>query len=398
MCTRRMSSAVPPPPPPPPSQPPSEPSPADPQPAAARRWRWVVAGATAGAVLGASAAVPLTWALLDDEPMQVAEQEQPQRPGPDRTPWFGGRSPLVPSEQNGERASDDEGRGVVLIDTALPTGAGAGTGLVLSEDGLVLTNYHVVDGSFEVRATVAGTGTTYSGRVLGYHASADVALVQLDDAKGLDTVRLDDDGDDDEVGDPVTAVGNGRGVGMLVTVDGAITAVDRDITTSPPHSESLTGLIETDAPAVPGYSGGPMLDEEGEVIGVTTAASDGGPGQSYAVPIEDALDIVDRIEAGDEGDGVHVGAPPYLGVTITEDDQDGDGVRVAGVADDTPADEAGLVEGDLITAVDGERVTTVRELLDALDAYQPGDGIELSWTHDGEERSAPVTLEESPYA
>jgi S1-C subfamily serine protease len=398
-----MTSELPPP-PPPPFQPPVEPHPVQPdqpeQPAS-RRWRWVVGGATAGAVLGVSAAIPLTLAARDSEPYSNAQQ---QRTGTDdderseQAPWFGDRSSLVPSDLDDTAADSSEEAGVVLIDTALPGGEGAGTGLVLSDDGLVLTNYHVVDGSTEVQATIASSGDTYTGRVLGYDAEADVALVQLDNASGLETARLDDDGDDDEVGDPVTAVGNARGQGSLSTVEGTIKADDQSITTSPPDAESLTGLLETDAAAVPGYSGGPMLDDEGEVIGVTTAASADGAGESYGVPIDTALDVVDQIEAGDEGDGVHIGAPAYLGITVTEDGQSGSAVKVAGVADGTPAADAGLVAGDLITAVDGTRVTNVEELLAALDAHDPGDTVDLTWTHDGKGQSGSITLEESPYA
>lgn len=391
--------------PPPPSQPPPPPPPYEPpqaSPPASRRWRWVVGGVTAGAVLGVSAAVPLTWAARHAEPFQTAEQQQQTGSDDDeraeRMPWFGDRSSLVPSDRRDAEADASQEAGVVLIDTAVPGGAGAGTGLVLSDDGLVLTNYHVVDGSTEVQVTVATSGDTYTGQVLGYDAQADVALVQLEGATGLDTARLDDDGDDDEVGDPVTAVGNGRGLGVLVTADGTITATDQGITTSPPHAEKLSGLLETDAAAVPGYSGGPMLDAEGEVIGVTTAASADGAGESYAVPIDDALDVVNRIEDGEAGDGVHIGAPAYLGVTVTENGQSGTSVRVAGVAEGTPAADAGLLAGDLITEVDGSAVTTVEELLAALDAHEPGDQVALTWTHDGEERSASVTLDESPYA
>jgi S1-C subfamily serine protease len=389
---------------PPPYDPLTPPAP-EPLPAA-RRWRWVAAGATAGAVLAVSVAIPLTWAAREALPFAVAEQQQQtgtddnidEDRRADQLPWIGDRSGLVPSESSDTDATGDETTGVVLIDTELAGGEGAGTGLVLSDDGLVLTNYHVVDGSSAITATVASTGETYSGRVVGYDEVADVALVQLDDASGLEEAILDDDGDDDETGDDVTAVGNARGQGSLSAVSGTITATEQAITTSPPDAESLTGLLETNAAAVPGYSGGPMLDDEGEVIGITTAASATGTGESYAVPIEDALAVVDLIESGTEGGDVHIGPPAYLGVTVSEDAATVGGIPVADVASGSPAADAGIAAGDLITAVGDAPVGEVADLLAALGDLDPGDSATVTWTHDGEQRTATVALDESPYA
>jgi len=364
---------------------------------ATRRGGPVVAGAVAGAVLTVAAAVPLAWAAREAVPYVAGQQQATgadEHPRPDPAPGRTDRPALLPSQRDGEDASTDVETGVVLVDTVLPGGAGAGTGVVLGEDGLVLTNYHVVDGASEITTTVAATGQTYAGEVVGYDPAADVALVRLVDASGLDEARLDDDGDDDEVGDPVTAVGNARGRGSLVTVDGTITATEQQITTSPPHAASLTGLLETDAPAVPGYSGGPMVDDEGEVIGVTTAASSQGAGESYAVPIEDALAIVARIASGDDAGSVHVGPPAYLGITVADDG----GASVVGVEAGGPAADAGLETGDRVTAVDGVPVADVDALLAALDEHEPGDRVDLTWIRDGQQRSATVELEESPYA
>ena len=232
--------------------------------------------------------------------------------------------------------------------------------------------------------------------MVGYDEEADVALVQLEDASGLDAAPLDDDGDDDEVGDPVTAIGNARGQGSLSTVAGTITATEQAITTSPPDSESLSGLLETDAAAVPGYSGGPMLDDEGEVIAVTTAASSTGSSDSYGVPIEDALAVVEQIESGEEYGTVHIGPPAYLGISVTDD---GDaGAPVAGVVAGGPAAEAGMETGDRITAVDGAEVGDVAPSSPRSTSTSRETAVELTWTHGGQERTATVTLDESPYA
>jgi S1-C subfamily serine protease len=390
---------------PPPHEPvhPTAPTPTPPPAPAAHRWRWIAAGATAGAVLAVSVAIPVTWAARNGAPFAVAEQQQQtgidDEQQADRLPWTREPAVLVPSDLSGADATDDQATGVVLVNTAVPGGEGAGTGLVLSDDGLVLTNYHVVDGASEITATVATTGETYTGQVVGYDDVADVALVQLEEATGLDEARLDDDGDDDEVGDQVTAVGNARGQGSLSAVSGTVTATEQEITTSEPDAESLAGLLETDAAAVPGYSGGPTLDDEGEVIGVTTAASSTGASESYAVPIDDALAVVDRIEAGDESGTVHVGPPAYLGVTVTQGTgTGGNGVPIADVAAGSPAADAGIAAGDRVTAVGGTAVSTVDDLLAALGEHEPGDHVDLTWTRDGTEHTATVTLDESPYA
>ena len=183
------------------------------------------------------------------------------------------------TRSSGTDATDEQSQGVVLVNTVTPTGEGAGTGVVLSADGLVLTNYHVVEDSSTVKVTVATTGDTYDAEVVGHDQTADVALLQLDGAEDLATAKLDDDGISPD--DAVTAVGNAEGQGFLSAVTGTIVAEDQSITAGEGHgpfgsAEDLTGLIETDAAVVPGYSGGPLLDDENEVVGINTAASSNG--------------------------------------------------------------------------------------------------------------------------
>ena len=218
-------------------------------------------------------------------------------------------------------ATDAESTGVVLVDTELgyEGAAGAGTGIVLTADGEVLTNYHVVEGATAIRVTVASTGRSYAAEVVGRSAGADVALLRLDGASGLTTAALDDDAV--AVGDAVTAVGNAGGTGTLTAADGTVTALDASITTAAEGSvasEELTGLVETDADVVPGDSGGPLLDAEGEVVGIDTAASSGGEIDGYAVPVEDALAVVEQITSGRASAAVQVGASPFLGVQVTD--------------------------------------------------------------------------------
>ncbi|GAB2868630.1 S1C family serine protease [Nocardioides pacificus] len=398
------------------------------QPPPSRRpgWKPVIlsglAGAVAGAVLSAGVAVPLTMVLTDDEPV-ISSTDRGAGTGdsdqggtgtelPDGGFGAGGGIQGIPSSLTGVEASEEQSAGVVLVESLMRGGAGAGTGMVLTSGGLVLTNYHVVEDSTEVQVSVAVDGTTYGAELVGADETADVALLQLEDASGLDTVALDDDGDA-VVGAGVTAIGNAQGQGFLSAMTGSVTALEQQITTSDKMGfgatdAELTGLLQTDAAVVSGYSGGPMLDDQGEVVGISTAASmnaaqnrggqNGGAqnrgAQSYAVPIEDALAIVDRIEDGDESGTVRIGPGAYLGIGAQTT---ADGVGVAEVETGSATDDVGLVVGDVITALDGSALTSLSDLTARLATYEPGEQVELTWTtRAGETRAATVTLGESP--
>jgi S1-C subfamily serine protease len=396
---------------------------AHPAPVAAHRgswsWRSSLAGAVAGGVIAASVAVPVSWALASGggtavadspaaaAPQQPQQQEQlPQQP--DTGDSGGGFGYGAPDQQLGGSTSTQEGnqtdatadqsQGVVLINTETTAGEAAGSGLVLDSSGLVLTNYHVVEGSTSVKVTIATTGDTYDAEVVGHDQAADVALLQLDGASDLATVDLDDDGDP-AVSDDVTAVGNAQGQGFLSASTGTVVDLDQSIDTQSEgtvEGEHLTGLIETDAYVVGGYSGGALLDDEGEVVGITTAASSGGETQSYAVPIEDALDVAQQIEDGTSGDGVQVGPSPYLGIAITQSDSSS-GVVVGQVQSGGAAAQAGIEAGATITGIDGTAITSYDVLRSALAGYAPGDSVTLRWADtSGSTHSAQVTLGESP--
>ena len=394
---------------------------AHPAPQAAHRggwsWRSSLAGAVAGGVIAASVAVPVSWALASgggtavaDSPAAAAPQQPQQQEQLPQQPDTGGGSfgYGAPDQQLGGSTSSQEGsqtdataeqsQGVVLINTATTAGEAAGSGLVLDSSGLVLTNYHVVEGSTSVKVTIATTGDTYDAKVVGHDQGADVALLQLDGASDLATVNLDDDGDP-AVSDDVTAVGNAQGQGFLSASTGTVVDLDQSIDTQSEgtvEGEHLTGLIETNAYVVGGYSGGALLDDEGEVVGITTAASSGGETQSYAVPIEDALDVAQQIEDGTSGDGVQVGASAYLGIAITQSGNTND-VVVGQVQSGGAAAQAGIEAGATITGIDGTAITSYDVLKSALASYAPGDSVTLRWADtSGSTHSAQVTLGESP--
>src|SRR3954469_21434779 len=301
------------------------------------------------------------------------------------------------------------GNGIVNIRTTLgyQQGAAAGTGIVLTSDGEVLTNNHVIRGSTSVRVTIPQTGRSYTAKVVGYDVADDVALLQLNGASNLRTATR---GDSTKlhVGDHVTATGNAGGTGRLSNASGRITGLGKTITAGDEQngSEQLTGLIETHAQLQPGDSGGPLFDSHHRVIGMNTAASVGFSFQTtaatdaYAIGINKAVRLVEQIESGAATARVHVGETPFLGVSISDAGCLGDspgGGLVGGVVPGSPASKAGLGQGDVIIAVGGKRVASSRDLLSALLAKTPGATVSVTWVDGfGNQQSASVTLANGP--
>jgi S1-C subfamily serine protease len=306
-------------------------------------------------------------------------------------------------------ASAEQTTGVVTIvsDLAYEGAQSAGTGIVLTSDGLILTNNHVIEGSTSIEVTDELTGAVYSATVVGTDATHDIAVLQLDGAGGLATAALADaDTGTVTVGDTVTAVGNAEGTGDLVAATGTVTALEQSITTQSEtgaEGESLTGLIQVDADIVSGDSGGPLVNTAGEVVGIDTAASSGAADiTGFAIPIEDALDIVAQIDAGADTEFIEIGYPGFLGVGIGASRGTTGattGAAVAGVYEGTPAALAGLGAGDVITAVDGVPVSSAAELTANLGTREPGETVTLEWTTAaGAAASAAVTLIAGPAA
>jgi len=194
-------------------------------------------------------------------------------------------------------ASADAAEGVVTVAALVSEngmqGVSAGTGMVLTSDGIVLTNNHVVEGATAVQVTDPTTGKTYDATVVATDSRADVAVLQLTDASDLATVTLDDDSGA-AVGDDVTSVGNAEGEGTLVEASGDVVALDQTITT---QTETVDGLFAFSAGVVEGDSGGPVYDDEGEVVGMTTAVSTNGVQTiAYAITIKDAMAVAVQLD------------------------------------------------------------------------------------------------------
>jgi S1-C subfamily serine protease len=300
--------------------------------------------------------------------------------------------------------------GVVVIETTLgyQGGEAAGTGMVLTSSGEVLTNNHVIEGATSIRVTVPATGKTYTATVVGYEVSDDVAVLQLRGASGLQTVALGSAAAA-KVGRLVRAVGNAGGTGTLTAATGRITGLARTITATDGQGqgEQLTGLIETNANVQAGDSGGPLLNASGQVIGMDTAASQTFAGfrfeqqsapDAYAIPINRAVAIAKQIVAGKASSTVHIGGTAFLGVGVASSGYgDSTGAVITGVVSGSPADDAGLVAGGEITAIDGKGVASPNALVTLLLRHKPGDTVTLTVVgRAGVERSVAVTLGSGP--
>ncbi len=292
----------------------------------------------------------------------------------------------------------------------------AGTGLVLTSSGEVLTNNHVIDGATSIAVTDVGNGHTYQAKVVGYDRSHDVAVLQLQGASGLPTVTLGSSGTA-AVGQKVVALGNAGGKGGTPSVaTGKITDLNASITASEEGSgtsEQLSGLIHHNAAIQPGDSGGPLVNTAGQVIGINTAASSGfqfqsgqSQTQAFAIPISQAVSIADQIEAGTPSSTVHIGSTAFLGVEIMSASNaesagvpTGSGAAVAGVLSGSPAGQAGIAAGDVIVSVDGHSVSSPAALQSVMEQHRPGDSVRISWTdQSGQTQSANVVLANGPAA
>jgi serine protease Do len=274
-----------------------------------------------------------------------------------------------------------------------------GAGVVLDPGGQVLTNFHVVSGADRITVTVGGR--SYPADLVGYNRRRDIAVIQLLGAAGLPAAPI---GDSAQLaaGQPVVALGNANGSdGPLTRETGTVTGFGRTVNAEDSltgSKDELGGLFEFAAPVVAGDSGGPVVNGAGQVVGVTTAASvtyQFGPGgEGFAIPINDAMGIANQIRSRAPSGEVHIGPPVLLGVGVrTAQQRGGSGVYVAEVLRGGPAQQAGLVDGDIITVLDGTPLDSATTLTYVLDNHYPGDVINLTWIDgSGQERTGKATL------
>lgn len=282
----------------------------------------------------------------------------------------------------------------------------AGTGIIIDKNGLVLTNKHVIPESVTSVQVVLSDGTTYDNvEIVDRDPLNDIAFLRIKDAKNLTPATLGDS-DNIRVGDKVVAIGNALGQFDNTVTAGIISGIGRPIVANEGNGlESLQDLLQTDAAINPGNSGGPLVNINGEVVGINTAVAGGAENIGFAIPINDVKSVLDSVKTS--GKIVR----PYLGVryvmlskSIAEElnikQAEGayivkDGIQ-PGLIADSPADKAGLKEGDIITKIGDDVLTSKDSLVSIIGKFRVGDKIKLSIVRDGNEQVIDVLLEAAP--
>jgi S1-C subfamily serine protease len=269
----------------------------------------------------------------------------------------------------------------------------------------------VIEGSTAITVVHITTGARYTATVVGTVPSEDIAVLQIDGVANLPTVPLGKSSSV-KVGDPVVALGNAGGVGGAPhTVSGTVQALNQTITATDldgSHPETLAGLIQIDAPLEPGDSGGPLINKSGQVIGIDTAASATrrfravGDSAGFAIPIDRALALVGQIRSGQASATVHLGVPGQLGVVMSDPASDPasgttTGVTVAEVMPGSPAANAGVAAGDVLTVVDGLTAIAPDAVAAQIKKHRAGEKINFSWIDSSDRhRTATVILAPGP--
>jgi S1-C subfamily serine protease len=327
----------------------------------------------------------------------------------------------------------NDGDGVAFIESQIPAhesstlspfgepeseggGTATGSGIVIDGEGHVLTNNHVIEGANRILVKLGASNKSYSAKVVGADPATDLALLKVEaPASELHPLRLGHSSEV-EVGDPVVAIGNPFGLDRTVT-SGIVSALQRQI--QAPNGFSINNVIQTDAAINPGNSGGPLINAKGEVIGINSQIETGGSGNGnvgigFAIPIDTARAEIHQLET--KGEVVHA----FLGIeggTITPELARAlnlpvkEGVIVQSVVKGGPADKAGIeggntsatiggaevsLGGDIITEIDGKKVTGMDDVINIVNGAKPGEELELKILREGRTKTATVTLGKRP--
>jgi putative serine protease PepD len=292
---------------------------------------------------------------------------------------------------------------VVTIETSVTARGGvfegAGSGVVLSADGLVMTNAHVISQSEDVTVRTFD-GATHSATLVGSEPANDLAVIKVD---GVDDMVPAELGSSSAllVGEPVIAIGNALNLGGQPSVTtGIVSAVNRSIE-SQSGEPPLSDLIQTDAAINPGNSGGPLVDSSGAVVGINTAIIEDSQNIGFAISIDSAKPIIDQLQ---QGNGEITPDTPRLGVTTVPVDtvpeavleqfqiETDQGAFVDDVIAGSGAETAGLRPGDVILAIDGEQITSNDQLGEIVREHEPGDSIELTIERNGEQQTLTAVI------
>jgi S1-C subfamily serine protease len=310
-----------------------------------------------------------------------------------------------------------DANGVAFIESKMAEGVASGSGVVLDDEGHVLTNNHVVEGGEEISVSLEEGGQMYAAEVVGTEPNSDLALLKVDaPAAQLHPLTLGNS-DEVEVGDPVVAIGNPFDLKRTVT-SGIVSALQREI--QAPDGVTIDHVIQTDAAINPGNSGGPLINSEGEVIGINSQIATGGEGSEgnvgigFAIPINTAKEEIAALESGTADEHGYLG---ISGATITPELAQAfnleveEGVLVQQVEEGGPAAAAGIqgattaaevegtqfgLGGDIITAIDGEPIASTEDLIKTISGKHAGESVEVTVLREGQTASVSVTLAERP--
>jgi S1-C subfamily serine protease len=285
---------------------------------------------------------------------------------------------------------------IVDINTVTSSGQASGTGQILTSDGEVLTNNHVVDGSTSISVVIAGKSGNYTAHVIGVAPAQDVALIQIEGVSGLPTVTIASSATV-KVGDAIIAIGNALGKGGTPTATtGTVTALDQTITASEGNgkSEQLAGLIQSDAPISPGDSGGVIVNAAGQVVGMITAGDVQGfrsqtSTVNYAIPTDTAISYVNKIRSGVASTEIVYGQVGFMGVSVRDSTT---GAQVVTVQPGSPAESAGITVGSVITKVGGATITSSASLGTAIRSHKSGERVSVTWTDQRGSHTTTLTL------
>jgi serine protease Do len=365
------------------------PPPAPPAPAAPARPRSWLAAIVAAAVLGGAGAGAGVSALMHNDSTTTVVSPSAAASGSRNSSVI-----AKPTDVQGILAK--VGPAVAYVRTQafqsgrfFPSG-GAGTGVVLTPDGELLTNAHVVAGATSIKVTVGTDTQSHNATVMGVNTNADLALVKISGVSNLPVADLGNSSDL-KVGDSVIAIGNALNLqgGMTVT-EGIVSALNRSIDAT---NESLSGLIQTDAAINPGNSGGPLVNSAGQVVGINTATSGDAQNIGFAIAIDNAKPVINQLKNGggssSSGSSNQQASTAFLGVSVTDGQT---GAVVAAVDPSSPAGQAGIQQGDEIVSLGGKSVQSADDLTSAMRSHKPGDRVTVTFIRGQGRQSADVQL------
>ena len=349
--------------------------------------RWIVVAFLVAAIAAGGSGIGVGWGLAKAfrQPVTVT------------SPIAIASPTTAPNSGNVDAIAARVDPAIVDINTVTTSGQASGTGQILTPDGEVLTNNHVVDGSTSISVVIAGRTGNFHAHVIGVAPSRDVALIQIEGVSGLPTVTIAASSTV-KVGDSVIAIGNALGAGGPPSVTtGTVTALDQTITASEGgnSSEQLSGMIQSDAPIQPGDSGGALVNFSGQVVGMITAGDVQGfrsqtSTTNYSIPTDIAISYVNRIRSGQAATDIVYGQVGFMGVSVR--DSTAGGAQVVTVQPGSPAESAGISPGAIISKVGGATITTSASLGTAIRSHKAGDAVSVTWTDQKGSHTTTMTL------